>query len=117
LPFSTTYTPTRRKFVAPVLRASCVEPPGMTNPSPVLTLRGGWPSIEHANAVLARFLEEYNRQFAKAPQQAGSAYRKLWGAPLFRVTLHRNNRGLPPAVKTFRIRKLRIIPAILAVND
>lgn len=34
-------------------------------------------TLEQANAVLARFLEEYNMQFAKAPQQAGSAYRKL----------------------------------------
>jgi hypothetical protein len=34
-------------------------------------------TLEQANAVLARFREEYNRQFAKAPQQAGSAYRKL----------------------------------------
>jgi transposase len=34
-------------------------------------------TLEQANAVLARFREEYNRQFVKAPQQAGSAYRKL----------------------------------------
>ena len=34
-------------------------------------------TLEHANAVLARFLEDYNRQFATAPRQAGSAYRKL----------------------------------------
>jgi len=34
-------------------------------------------TLEQANAVWARFREEYNRQFAKAPQQAGSAYRKL----------------------------------------
>jgi transposase len=34
-------------------------------------------TLEHANAVLARFLEDYNQQFATAPRQAGSAYRKL----------------------------------------
>jgi transposase len=34
-------------------------------------------TLEHANAVLVRFLEDYNRQFARAPRQAGSAYRKL----------------------------------------
>jgi transposase len=34
-------------------------------------------TLEHANAVLTRFLDEYNRQFATAPRQAGSAYRKL----------------------------------------
>ena len=34
-------------------------------------------TLEHANAVLAHFLEDYNRQFATAPRQAGSAYRKL----------------------------------------
>ena len=34
-------------------------------------------TLEQANAVLARFLEEYNQRFAQTPQQAGSAYRKL----------------------------------------
>jgi hypothetical protein len=34
-------------------------------------------TIEQANTVLARFVEKCNRQFAKTPQQAGSAYRKL----------------------------------------
>lgn len=34
-------------------------------------------TLEHANVLLRRFLDEYNRQFATAPQQAGSAYRKL----------------------------------------
>jgi len=34
-------------------------------------------TLEHANAVLVRFLQDYNRQFATAPRQAGSAYRKL----------------------------------------
>jgi transposase len=34
-------------------------------------------TLEQANAVLARFLEDYNRQFAKVPRQVGSAYRKL----------------------------------------
>lgn len=34
-------------------------------------------TLEQANAVLARFLEDYNRQFAKPAQRAGSAYRKL----------------------------------------
>jgi transposase len=34
-------------------------------------------TLEQANAVLARFLDDYNRQFAKLPRQAGSAYRKL----------------------------------------
>jgi len=34
-------------------------------------------TLEQAQAVLARFLDDYNRQFAKVPQHAGSAYRKL----------------------------------------
>ena len=34
-------------------------------------------TLEQANAVLARFLDDYNRQFAKVPRQTGSAYRKL----------------------------------------
>jgi transposase len=34
-------------------------------------------TLEQANAVLATFLEHYNRQFAKPPQRAGAAYRKL----------------------------------------
>lgn len=37
----------------------------------------GAGNVEQANAVLARFLLEYNQQFAQAPAQAGSAYRKL----------------------------------------
>lgn len=33
--------------------------------------------LEQANTVLARFVAEYNQQFAKPPAQTGSAYRKL----------------------------------------
>jgi transposase len=34
-------------------------------------------SLEQANAVLARFLAEYNQRFGKPPARADSAYRKL----------------------------------------
>jgi hypothetical protein len=34
-------------------------------------------TLEQANAVLVKFLEDFNRQFSKTPQQSGSAYRKL----------------------------------------
>jgi transposase len=34
-------------------------------------------TLEEANAVLVRFLEEFNQQFAKTPQRPGSAYRTL----------------------------------------
>jgi transposase len=34
-------------------------------------------TLEQAHAVLARFLMEFNQQFAKPPAQTGSAYRKL----------------------------------------
>ena len=33
--------------------------------------------MEQANAVLERFLPEYNQQFAQAASQPGVAYRKL----------------------------------------
>lgn len=34
-------------------------------------------TLEQANTVLARFLADYNRQFAKLARRSGSAYRKL----------------------------------------
>jgi hypothetical protein len=34
-------------------------------------------TVEQANAVLARFLEEYNRKFAKAAREAGNDFRTL----------------------------------------
>lgn len=34
-------------------------------------------TVEQANAVLARFLPEYNRKFAKAAREAGNDFRKL----------------------------------------
>jgi hypothetical protein len=34
-------------------------------------------TLQQENAVLVRFLEDYNRQFGKVPQKTGSAYRKL----------------------------------------
>ena len=37
----------------------------------------GARTLEQANAVLARFLTDYNRRFPKAPLRPGSAYRKL----------------------------------------
>ena len=37
----------------------------------------GARTVEQANAVLERFLPEYNQQFAKPAPQAGMAYRKL----------------------------------------
>lgn len=43
-PFSTTYTPTSRVAVLPLLWASCTTPAGTTNDSPALIVRGDWPS-------------------------------------------------------------------------
>lgn len=37
----------------------------------------GVSTLEQANVVLARFLVEYNQQFAKPAEKAGGAYRKL----------------------------------------
>ena len=37
----------------------------------------GVSTIEHANVVLADFIQRYNRQFCVAPAQQGSAYRQL----------------------------------------
>lgn len=37
----------------------------------------GAANLEQANAVLARFLLDYNQRFAKPPARTGSAYRKL----------------------------------------
>ena len=37
----------------------------------------GVSTIEHANRVLADFIQRYNRQFSVAPAQQGSAYRQL----------------------------------------
>lgn len=44
-PFSTTYTPSTRVAVLPLLWASCTTPAGTTNDSPALIVRGDWPSI------------------------------------------------------------------------